>query len=119
MKTKQLTIILFTFLCSTAIGQTRDCGTMEALQIQQQQDSTLKERMDSLEIAKQNYLKESGKYEDHSKLNLPIIPGFTPTGDHETDLKNFAIAKQELYANDPELYKKLTRSESNSKNKRK
>lgn len=114
-----LLILPFFLLCSTAMAQKRDCGTMEALKAQMQQDSTLSERMDSLEIVKQQYLKESGRYEDYSDLDLPVLPNFTPTGDPETDLRNFALAKKELYANDPELYIELTRRESNAKNIRK
>lgn len=118
MKKIQLFVMSLLLYCSNAIAQNRDCGTMEALKVQQQQDSTLSEKMDSLEVAKQEFLKESGRYEDYSNLNLPSIPGFTPTGDPEIDLRNFAKAKKELYAKDPELYKELTRKESNAKNKR-
>ncbi|MDA1061223.1 MAG: hypothetical protein O3B47_05550 [bacterium] len=119
MKTEQLIVILSMCSCSIAIAQNRDCGTMEALKHQQQQDTSLTKKMDSLEVIKQQFLKESGRYENYSNLDLPVIPGFTPTGDPETDLKNFAIAKKELYAKNPELYKELTRKESKTQNKRK
>jgi hypothetical protein len=115
----QLLVMSSMMYCSFSMAQTRNCGTMEALKMQQQQDSTLIERMDSLEVAKQQFLKESGRYENYSNLKLPDIPGFTPTGNPETDLRNFAIAKEELFAKNPELYKQLTRNESNAKNKRK
>lgn len=113
----QLLVMSSMMYCSFSMAQTRNCGTMEALKVQQNQDSALIVRMDSLEVVKQQFLKESGRFEDYSNLKLPEIPGFKPTGNPETDLRNFAIAKEELFAKNPELYKQLTRKESIAKTK--
>lgn len=116
LKKRVLFLFIASLLTTTGFSQVRNCATMEVLNKQIQEDSTLKKKMDSLEVAKQEWIKASGYYEDYSQLSLPIIPDFVPTGDPKTDVTNFLIAKEKLYNENPELYRKLTRNDIN-KNK--
>lgn len=82
---------------------------MEVQEQKVKDDPALRFRIDSMHHAMDALIKERGYSEDYSQLNLPLIPGFTPTGDPQTDVRNFAAAKKELYAKDPDLYRALTR----------
>lgn len=114
---RAILLALSVIVYSGSYGQ-RTCGTMDLLHKKQLEDPGLALRMDSVRAAKQAYIKSTGRDEDFSQLALPQLPGFVPTGHAETDLKNFAEAKQALYARDPELYRELTRNGVPSNGKR-
>ena len=120
MKSIQTLIVglcIFTF--NSLQAQTRDCATMEVLANQIENDSTTKLRLEQVQSQNDQFIKTSGRYISEESFDLPALPGFEPTGDIEVDRLNWAQAKQELYAKDPELYKQLTRLDSPSKNMRK
>ena len=98
------------FCTVQSFAQNRECATMEVLQQQIQQNPNLEQTLDSMETAIRAEIEARGKTESYADQNLPLIPGFTPTGDSREDARNFAAAKKELFAKDPELYRQLTRN---------
>lgn len=109
MKVFILLISSLAILSSTSYSQ-RHCGTMELLRERMEQDSTLKARMDSSELHLHEHIEQNGLVENKQESSLPLIDGYTPTGDPETDLKNWQEAKKALYERDPDLYRKQTRN---------
>jgi len=107
---------LLTF--SSIQAQTRDCATMEVLANQIENDSATAIRLEQVKNQNDSLIKSSGRYIAEEGFKLPALPGYQPTGDIEIDRLNWAKAKQDLYAKDPELYKELTRLDSPSKNMR-
>lgn len=110
-------LCLFTF--NTLQAQTRDCATMEVLAKQIENDSTIAFRLEQVKAQNDAVIKSSGRYVNEELYDLPPLPGFESTGDIDVDRVNWAQAKQDLVAKDPELYKELTRLDSPSKGMRK
>ena len=110
--------LLFLLLIAGAYGQSRKCATMEVLEKQTQNNPEMAQRFESMQQRTEEKIEQTGRTENHSQLNLPALPGFTPTGDPHTDLVQFGIAKEKLYREDPDRYRELTRNPT-SHNQRK
>jgi hypothetical protein len=103
-----ITLALLALLIQPAVAQNRNCATMEVLERQLNEDPALRGKFDSLETAATQNASQAPLGSPARPHSYPELPGFTPTGDPATDAKNFARAKQELYASDPALYLRLT-----------
>ncbi len=115
---KLMITLLLMASATLAYGQNDRCGTMELLKEKMAQDPGLEQRLDSMEQATQAMISELGPVEEEGKFNPPLIPGYTPTGDRKTDVRNFCAAKQALYDRDPELYRQLTRNPTSANQKK-
>ena len=73
-----------------AQSQSRNCGTMEHLEMTKKTDPTLQQRMDADEIKTQEWIQKHTV----AKPVYPAIEGFTPTGNDAIDRLNYAKAKE-------------------------
>lgn len=81
-----------------AQSQSRNCGTMEYLEMNMKADPTLRQRMDADELRTQEWIKK------HTVATpvFPAIEGFTSTGNDAIDKANYAKAKQAYLAKHPQ-----------------
>jgi len=105
---KLLLLLTLCAITSVAFSQTK-CGTMQLLEEMKAKDPTLEKKMEENEKQNQEWIKKNMPTRDKSDYSFPLIPGFVPTGDFDTDYANFQIAKQVLVSKDPEAYKNATR----------
>ena len=104
---KILLLLTLSAITSVAFSQTK-CGTMQLLEEMKEKDPTLEKKMEENEKRNQEWIKKNMPTRDKSDYSFPLIPGFVPTGDFDTDYVNFQIAKQILYDKDPQAYRDAT-----------
>lgn len=104
---KILLIFSLLFVSSICFSQTK-CGTMQLLEKMKEKDPTLEKKMEENEKRNQEWIKKNIPTRSKSDYSFPLIPGFVPTGDFDTDYTNFQIAKQVLASKDPQAYRDAT-----------
>ncbi len=115
MKTVYFTLLLSSATFFNAYSQR--CGTMEVLNALYDKNPELRIVHDSINKATQMRIEKNYPWTKPSTGSFPAIPGFIETGNREEDLKNYQIAKQALFAKDPEEYYRLTRTSTELKRK--
>jgi len=111
---KTLLIFSLLFVSSICFSQER-CGTDRIEEQMKAKDPTLEEHINKEWQKIQRWISENRPKDDYSNYAFPEIPGFKATGDFETDLINFQLAKEELCKTDPDTYKRLTRIQAPEK----
>ena len=71
-------------------SQSRNCGTMEYLEMTKKADPALQQRMDADELKTQEWIRKHTV----AKPVYPVIEGFTSTGNDAIDRVNYAKAKE-------------------------
>lgn len=99
------------------ISKAQRCGTMELLNSLYEKNPELRIVHDSIDKATQIRITQNYPWTIPTTGKFPPIPGFMETGNREEDLKNYHIAKQNLFAKDPEEYYRLTRTPTEIKRK--
>jgi hypothetical protein len=119
MKILLLTFSLCVLAINTAKGQSKHCGTDEAVKKQLTENPELQLIRDSINTNRYSSLDKNSQVELESirSYELPKLPGYSASGDFQLDLINWQKAKKELFEANPELYKELTRK-SNGKTKK-
>ena len=90
---------------------------MEVLNALYDKNPELRIVHDSINKATQIRIEQNYPWTKPTSGSFPAIPGFIETGNREEDLKNYQIAKQALFAKDPEEYYRLTRTPTEIKRK--
>ena len=110
MKPLLLTISAFFLTINVSVAQIKSCGTDEAVKKQLLDHPELQAIRDSINLNRYSNLNPEllDAVKEIEPYQLPVLPGFQPSGDFQIDLINWQIAKKELYKSDPELYLQLT-----------
>src|SRR5688572_27392319 len=90
---KKLICLLIT--CAAFNAHAQRCGTMEHAAQRQLNDPSYNSRMEATETMIREWIKQNAPV---SSRTFPAIEGFIATGNIENDSKNYAAAKQRLYA---------------------
>ena len=72
-------------------------------------DPALEKEIEENKKQNQEWIKKNIPIREKSDYSFPLIPGFVPTGDFDTDYMNFQIAKQFLSIKDSQVYRDATR----------
>ena len=92
-------IICLLFVCAAFSAQAqKECGTMHYATMRQMHDPSYNARMESTENVVQQWIKQN--YPSSDRM-FPQVPEFIATGNVEIDNRNYALAKQKLYASKP------------------
>jgi hypothetical protein len=91
---KKIIFAVFAMLAWVPVlqAQQRNCGTMEYLEIRKKANPELEKKMADDEQKMREWI-SSHPVNQASVVALPVLEGFTPSGNPETDRINYANAK--------------------------
>lgn|GEM_PF-6093768 len=91
---KKMILAAFAMLAWVPVlqAQQRNCGTMEHLEIRKKANPELEKQMADDEQKIREWI-STHPVNQASVVTLPVLEGFTPTGNPETDRINYANAK--------------------------
>lgn len=87
-------LILLVVPALTGFAQDRTCATMTSLEERMEKDPSLRKVHEDYERATQEWIKAHTVPQATSVI--PLIPGYTPTGNREVDQQRYASAKAAL-----------------------